>query len=283
MTWEETIKHIRTQPEFESLVLQAYFHEDLRLNVQNYIQSAEFIEVLQIIKTYAPNAKNILDIGCGNGITSIGFALEGYTVDAVEPDTSDTVGANAIKKAAELFDVSSLITVHTSYAEEIHFPDNHFDIVFARQAMHHAHHLEDFVAEMARTLKKGGLFFTIRDHVIFNEKDKQRFLQEHPLQKFYGGENAFTPKEYKSAISKAGLTLQKELCYFESIINYFPFTLYDFSEKKQNEDIKKELKKKIGFIANFSIIINLYKYIKNIRPISEVDISGRMYSYIATK
>src|SRR5947209_473204 len=79
------------------------------------------------------------------------------------------------------------ITVHQSFAEDIGFGDEIFDIVYVRQAMHHAYDLEIFVKECARVLKKGGLFITIRDHVIRDEKDKAWFLEMHPLQKFYGG------------------------------------------------------------------------------------------------
>ena len=283
MTWEETILYIRTLPEYNDLVIQAYFHEDLRLNVENYMASPEFSEIKNILDTYAPNAKKILDIGCGNGITSICFALNGLEVDAVEPDPSATVGAGAIKKAADIFNVASHIHVHTAYAEDIRFPDETFDVVFARQSMHHANHLNSFVNEMARTLKKGGLFLTVRDHVVFDESDKALFLQAHPLQKFYGGENAYTPDEYKKAITLAGLALKKEIRFFDSEINYFPFNRASFSAAEQDAQIQKDLRKKIGALADLKLMIELYKLIKGKKLLGEKDVPGRMYSYIAVK
>ena len=131
---------------------------------------------------------------------------------------------------------------------------------------------------MSRVLKKGGLFFTVRDHVIYNEKDKAWFLENHPLQKYYGGENAFTSNEYKSAIQSAGLILQKELKFFDSVINYFP----DSAENMQNrrKKIESELKKNLIFkIFSKKRRLQADKILLE----SEKSIPGRMYSYIAIK
>ncbi len=278
MTWEETIKYIRTKEEYKDLVRLAYLDADLPQNVELYKSGNEYKETLKIIKKYAPRAKTILDIGCGNGITSISFALEGYAVTSVEPDKSETIGSGAIKKLKNHYNLSN-IEIYEDFAENIKFETNSFDIVFARQAMHHANNLNKFVAEMARVLKKGGLFLTVRDHVIYNEEDKKWFLNNHPLQKYYGGENAFTLEEYKNAIAQAGLTLVKELKFYDSEINYFPSEHY-------NKSRKQHLKNKIGIFANFPFVFSLYNFYidKKTKQISyEKNIPGRMYSYIALK
>jgi len=283
MTWEDTIKYIRTQPEYQQLVLQAYFHEDLVLNIKNYASSAEFSEILKIIRQYAPNARRILDIGSGNGIATIAFALNGFLVDAVEPDPSATVGANAILQAAEVFGVTDKIKVHVAYAEDLSIAADSFDIVFARQSLHHAYNLQSFVQKMAESLKKGGLFLSVRDHVIYNQTDKEAFLATHPLQHFYGGENAFDAATYRQAISLAGLTLIQEIRFFDSVINYYPIERYRFIEKDLEEKIKSDLHKKIGVFSKSNLIVYLYKHWHKIRLLKEADIPGRMYSYIAVK
>ncbi|UFH30875.1 class I SAM-dependent methyltransferase [Chryseobacterium sp. C-71] len=277
MTWEETIRYIRTQPEFQFLVEKAYFEEDLPINVVRYRQEAEYKETLNKIRKYAPNAKKILDIGSGNGITCVSFALEGYEVTTVEPDPSDTVGAGAIRKLKLHYGLENL-TVHEAFAEEIKFNDEEFDIVFARQCMHHAYDLQKFVGEMSRVVKKGGMFFTVRDHVIFNENDKQWFLENHPLQKYYGGENAFTPEEYKNAIKKSNLEIIEELNFFDSEINFFPQTQEEIDRKKQL--IVKSIKG-YRFLKFFPEIIR--ERVKKKLSEFETQIPGRMYSYIAIK
>lgn len=286
MTWEETIKYIRTQPEYQYLVEKAYFEEDLPLNVERFKASEEFIETLQLIKKYQPQGKKLLDIGCGNGISSIAFALNNYQVTAVEPDPSQTIGAGAIRQLVKHYNLSN-VQVHEAFAEEIQFPPASFDIVYIRQAMHHAHDLDKFIGECGRVLKKGGLLITVRDHVVFNEKDKAWFLETHPLQKFYGGENAFSPQEYKNAMQKAGLGIVSELKFYDSVINFFPATTRQIKEQVFVER-KAIFKRKTGILSylpwGFSLF-NLYldKKVGNSGTLDDSLVPGRMYSYLAIK
>ncbi|RDI58349.1 class I SAM-dependent methyltransferase [Flavobacterium glaciei] len=287
MTWEETIRFIRTQPEYKYLVDKAYFEEDLILNVQRFMQSDEFRETLKLLNQYQPNAKTILDIGSGNGISAVALALEGYTVVSIEPDSSDTVGAGAIRKLKTHYNLDNL-EVYEAFAEELQLPNDSFDIVYARQCMHHAYDLGKFVAEASRVTKKNGLFITIRDHVIFNKNDKEWFLENHPLQKFYGGENAFKPTEYKNAMENAGLEIKKEMKYYDSVINYFPSTKEEITNIFQLSKSKAitHLNNKIGILSKISFLQKLY--LKKIglnkkNFYDENKIPGRMYSYLCIK
>lgn len=284
MTWEETIAFIRTKPEYQDLVTKAYFHEDLEFNINNFGKSKEFEETLAIIKEYAPDANSILDIGCGNGISSINFALKEYQVTAVEPDSSTTVGAGAIRTMKARLNLNN-IKVYEAFAEDIKFEDNSFDIVYVRQAVHHSNDLNKFIGECLRVLKPGGLLFTIRDHVIFNESDKKWFLKSHPLQKYYGGENAYTSLQYRTAMTRAGGIIEKELKYYDSIINYFPETQQSLDRKVEEEEkrIRKKLADKLGFIGATGFMFHIYKMMFNFHPLNEEKIPGRMYSYIVLK
>jgi ubiquinone/menaquinone biosynthesis C-methylase UbiE len=287
MTWEETIRFIRSQPEFKDLVDKAYFEEDLPLNVDRFRQSEEFIETLHLLKQYQPDAKTILDIGSGNGISAVTLALEGYNVVAIEPDSSDTVGAGAIRNLKAHYNLSNL-EVYEAFAEELQFSDENFDIVYSRQCMHHAYDLEKFVSEASRVTKKNGLFITIRDHVIFNKKDKEKFLENHPLQKFYGGENAFTSAEYKLAMLNAGLKIEKEIKYFDNIINYFPSSKEDISNMVQFAKNKaiKDLSNKIGVLSKMFFLQEMYFKKISLNKESVYDenkVPGRMYSYLCVK
>jgi SAM-dependent methyltransferase len=289
MTWHETIDFIRRDPEYAALVEQAYFDENLDLNISRFGKSGEFQETIRIIKDKSPGAQTILDIGAGNGIASINFALLGYSVYAVEPDDSASVGTGAINKSIEKQKLKN-VSVFQQYAEKIEFPDEMFDVVYFRQTMHHANNLLKFLQEAARVVKAGGLVMAVRDHVIFNDGDKRLFLENHPLQKFYGGENAFTPAEYRDAIRMAGLTLERELKYYDSILNYFPLTEDDVETKSEENKkmLKRELISKVGLLGKIPIFLDLYKNKNSFNALpghylNERVVSGRMYSYIARK
>ena len=272
MTWEETVIQFRLQPENKQIASDAYLEEDIIKNVERFRKSEEWIETLKELRSYIKESKKvkILDIGAGNGISSIAFALEGYEIVALEPDKSNTVGSGAIKILAKHFKLKN-ITVIEAFGENLPFNDESFDVVYGRQVMHHAYNLEGFVQEASRVLKKSGVFMTIRDHVIKNKKDKDRFLLLHPLHKYYGGENAFLFTEYKGAIEKAGLRIMKVLTPSQSPINYSPWN---------KERMAEVITTKFGSVFSNYLSVNLLwiinKYRLEARP-------GRIYSFIAEK
>jgi ubiquinone/menaquinone biosynthesis C-methylase UbiE len=275
-SWEETIVYIRSKPEYKNLVEKAYFEENLSLNVERFKNSIEFAETVKLLKKYNKTGTKILDIGCGNGISSIAFSLNGYAVTAVEPDPSETIGAGAIKKLIDFYNLKNII-VFESYAEDIGFKDETFDVVYIRQAMHHANNLNKFISESARVLKKGGVLLTIRDHVIFDEEDKKAFLDYHPLQKYYGGENAYKSSEYENAMTLAGLKIEKKIKTFENEINYFPITKSNIRKSKIKKVIGSVIIKLIPFLVSKS-------FKKEINDLLDERVYlGRMYSYVAIK
>jgi hypothetical protein len=124
--------------------------------------------------------------------------------------------------------------------------------------------------------------------VIFDEADKAWFLEMHPLHKFYGGENAFRATEYKSAFLKAGLSIEKELKYYDSPINYFPISSEEISQKYQKERARQisYLKSKIGILGHIPMVQSLYLRrigFSSAQIFDEKIVPGRMYSFIAKK
>lgn len=289
MTWEETIDYIRTLPEYKDLVELAYFEKDLSLNVKRFRKSEEYFETKKLLSEYTnlDSSVKMIDIGSGNGISAVAFALDGVNVTAVEPDPSETIGAGAIRQLKEEFNLLNL-DIFEGFAEELKFPDGYFDIVYTRQCMHHAKNLQQFLNESHRVLKKGGLLVTIRDHVIFDEKDKEWFLKSHPLQKFYGGENAFNAAEYKLAMENAGFVIKRELKHFDNVINHFPLDKEDKIRRETDftDLINSIVEKKLGVLSKSQIVrkiafAKVKKRLKN--PFDELAIPGRMYSYVAKK
>jgi SAM-dependent methyltransferase len=272
MTWHETIEYIQKTPAYAEIVANTYILPDLKANVERFRASAEFRETLHLINQYADFYQPlILDIGAGNGIASVAFALEGFSVVALEPDPSNVVGSGAIKELLRIHGLSGVKIVE-AYGEKLPFEDGHFDIVYGRQVMHHAHNLPQFVSEAARVLKSNGIFITARDHVIKNARDKQKFLQKHPLHSFYGGENAFRLAEYRSAFLDASLTIVAELSPSMSAINYDPWT------KKRLADI---ISQKLG--RTFALQNWIIALAWQMLMIRQEHLPGKLYSFITRK
>jgi 2-polyprenyl-3-methyl-5-hydroxy-6-metoxy-1,4-benzoquinol methylase len=286
MTWEETIRHIRSNDEYKDLVKEAYLEADLQLNVERFSGSVEFSETLKLIDRHLTGVLTILDVGCGNGIASVSFARRGHNVMAIDPDPSETVGTGAVRKLKDELKLSNLEVV-TSTAEDLKLNDQSFDLVYCRQAMHHANDLPLFIRNITRYLRKGGLLLTIRDHVVYNTEDKMKFLAGHPLQKFYHGENAFRREDYLKAFTEANLIPEIELKFFDSEINYFPLKMAEVKARAQEEEqtIKSKLRDKLGFLADFMPAYFLYKsFIFDPQSMThEKFFPGRMYSFLSIK
>jgi ubiquinone/menaquinone biosynthesis C-methylase UbiE len=273
-TWHEIVEEIQTKPEFSDLVTKTYFSKNIGENYRNYSESEEASELLKLIASFNISSKKLLDVGCGNGITSVLFAKNLFDVTCVEPDRSNLVGSGAIEKLMDLEQVFN-IEIINCFAEDIPAEDSTYDIAFARQSMHHANDLHSFCKSVARVLKSGGVFLTIRDHVVYNEKDKQWFLESHPLHKFYGGENAYTIEEYKDAFIAGGFEVIESYGHFDTVINSYPMS-------------KKSLwKSKILLTIEKLVVLNFFKkIIRKIFNYSQLDeslIPGRHYTFIARK
>lgn len=283
MTWEETIIYVRELESYKQLIEDSYLHSDLKKNVEKFKESSEFKETLRFIDKYQNSRKQndpirLLDLGAGNGISSISFALNNYQVTAVEPDSSATVGFGAINSLKKAYDLDKL-EVLPSYGESLPFENGSFDVVYARQAMHHANDLKQFVKEAGRVLKKGGVLFTIRDHVVNDKFQKSEFLKNHPLESFYKGENAFSLEEYKNAISSARLSPLLQLGPLDSIINYSPLSKSDLLL-----EFKQIFHRKTGITIPDTepfntFIFKLFKWKTN----NLKNNAGRLYSFIARK
>lgn len=220
MTWEEAVRWYRAQPGNEAEVRNNYFDLPVLQAAERYAASEEFAEVLRLLG--AGNGRRILEPGAGNGIASYALARNGWQVTALEPDQSREVGAGAIREIADRSGLS--IEVVEEFGEQLPFADESFDAIFARQVLHHAINLDAMINEFARVLRRRGRCLATREHVVDNEAQLHAFRDEHPLHKFYGGENAYPLARYLDGFAKAGLRMRKVWGPLESILNYFPGT-----------------------------------------------------------
>ena len=274
-TWEDAVKWLRNQPAQQELVRAAFYDDPLPAAAMRYWQSSEWNAVHALLGE--GNGRRALDIGAGRGIASFALAKDGFSVVALEPDSSDLVGAGAIRSlvAKEKLD----IRVTQEFSEKLPFEAVSFDVVFARAVLHHTKDLRVACAETFRVLKPGGMFLAVREHVLSRPQDLARFLQLHPLQSLYGGEHAYVADKYRAALMDAGFTV-KTMKSFDSPINYFPHT---------DDGLRDKL---IGPLRNIPIIRTLAKSAITPRPVfsailralSFVDQRpGRLYSFVCKK
>jgi SAM-dependent methyltransferase len=219
ITWEQAVQWLRDQPTQTELVRACYFDDPLPAAAERFANGAEWQATRRLLP--APSGK-ALDLGAGRGISSYALARDGWDVTALEPDPSALVGSGAIRSLAQSAQLP--INVIEDWGEKLPSPDAAFDVVHARQVLHHARDLQQLIREVARVLKPGGWFIATREHVISRREDLPAFLASHPLHHLYGGENAFLLDEYENAITASGLTLARAIAPLEDVINYFPTT-----------------------------------------------------------
>ncbi|EFL50859.1 Methyltransferase type 11 [Solidesulfovibrio fructosivorans JJ]] len=219
MTWEQAVAWLREQPDQAALTRACYFDDPLLEAVKRYHDEGEWAAVRELLPT--PGGK-ALDVGAGRGIASYALAADGWEVTALEPDPSRLVGHGAIEEIARATGLP--IRVVAERGERLPFPDDSFDVVHARQVLHHASDLNAMCRELVRVLKPGGALLATREHVLSKPEDLPAFLAVHPLHRLYGGENAFTLEAYLAALRQAGASIKRVLSPLESPVNTFPAT-----------------------------------------------------------
>lgn len=251
-SWEEIIHAAQGNPAMDAVLRDSYLHRDLMGSLRRFMLTDEFKHTLAEFKSIAPNAKSILDIGGGGGVMAIAFALSGYEVTLAEPSSDDIVGTAAARKllslAVDEFDASlrERFRIEQSNIEALALVER-YDVVYCRQVVHH---FLDPVAALSKIhglLSDNGVAFFIREHVVFDDADKGFFLQNHPFHQYTRGENAYRSEQYCEFIDDAGMSLIKEYKFAESPINFFPH-----SEQ-------------------------------TVATVSERQVAGRPYSYVAKK
>lgn len=266
---------LREQPNQLDLVRDCYYDDPLLESAERFSQSEEAAELRKWLGHKLPG--DILDLGAGRGIASYAFAKMGGRVTALEPDPSSLVGARAIEKLA----ASSRLPIRVvrDFGERLPFPDESFDVVYARAVLHHARDLSQLCREAARVLKPAGLFVATREHVLSQKSDLPEFLAGHPLHKLYGGENAFLLAEYTGAIMEAGLRLDAVLGPFDSAINYFPMAAVGFQAV-----IEARLRRRIPRWLAHPLATNswIQRFLGK-RMSRSSNTPGRLYSFIAQR
>ena len=274
-TWEQAVEWLRQQPDREEFVRHCYYDHPLEAAAERFYRSEEWRAVADLLGPALPG--KVLDIGAGRGISSYAFAKTDCLVTSLEPYPSKVVGSEAIRALARKADLP--IAVVQESGEVMSFENNTFDVVYCRAALHHADDLQRLCVEATRVLKPGGTLLATREHVVSKKADLDKFLDSHALHFLYGGENAYTLKEYLNALKHAGLRIKRTLGPYDSVVNYAPM-----SRAQRTEKIAQVLASRLGTRAgrrlasyrSFEQMVARYLSYRAKNP-------GRHYSFLAKK
>ena len=217
LSWEEAVLWLKNQPDQQDLVRACFYDDPPSTSAERFYHSTEWKAVQKLLASVP--CGTVLDIGAGRGISSYAFARDGWSVTALEPDTSEVVGAGAIRQVIQ---PGLDIKIKGERGEQLPFSDNSFDLVYGRAVLHHADNLADFCREAVRVLKPSGVFLFTREHVLSKSKDLEQFLDSHALHFLYQGECAYKLSEYLQALDCGGGGSVKVYPLYSSDINLFP-------------------------------------------------------------
>lgn len=98
--------------------------------------------------------KEALDIGCGGGLLAEEFARLGCRVTGIDPSAAsiDVARRHAIEGGLD-------IAYHVGAGEALPFAAEFFDIAYCCDVLEHVEDVGRVIAESARVLKPGGLYF----------------------------------------------------------------------------------------------------------------------------
>jgi SAM-dependent methyltransferase len=106
--------------------------------------------------------KRLLDVGCGLGESSVYFALRGADVTALDLSPGMVDCAMALGKAHG-------VSIHgmVQSGERLDVPEEHYDIVYVANTIHHVTDKDLLFRQIHKALKPGGRFFSF-DPIAYN-------------------------------------------------------------------------------------------------------------------
>lgn len=145
------------------------------------------------------DGKDVLEIGCGRGV-GIEIILQRFGAGRVTGIDLDPRMVDLSKKRFSGYPAGQ-VSLSVGEATAIHSPDRTFDAVFDFGIIHHVVDWQKALAEVARVLKPGGLFF-------FEEVTKEaldrwiyRTFLDHPT------ENRFGVQDFVSELERQGIKM----------------------------------------------------------------------------
>jgi 2-polyprenyl-6-hydroxyphenyl methylase/3-demethylubiquinone-9 3-methyltransferase len=152
-----------------------------------------------------PAGRSALDVGCGGGLLAEEFARIGCAVTGLDPSVRSLDTARRHAEAEGLG-----IDYREGVGEDLPFSDGSFGIAYCCDVLEHVDDLDRVVAETARVLEPGGLYFydTINRTVV--SRATNRVIQDWDRTRFvapglHDPEMFVKPSELNAAMERHGL------------------------------------------------------------------------------
>ncbi len=150
-----------------------------------------------------PGSK-VLDLGCGDGYDSLWFAEKGARVTGV-----DMIKSHHWSKIMKNYPQISFIKAN---AENLSFTNGRFDIVFAKDAIHHSQNPQKFLEEAWRLTKESGCM------VIVEANRSNPLFYVHLT--LLGGHQHFGKRKFRDLVKE--LEGGKKIKFLEFEAHVFP-------------------------------------------------------------
>ncbi len=187
--YERSVLAFRADPKKTALVQENYLDTDLGQALDRYERSAEFSQVLDLLKPHLSADNNVIDLGGGRGLLSLALARFGARVTMIECDPSEEVGIGALLKSG----LHKSVPLTPIFGDILHmpFPDACFDVDVCRSVLHHLEDMKAGMKEICRVLKPGGIFLSLNEHILPPFSDGKKFLGAHPAVAWGVNEHAY--------------------------------------------------------------------------------------------
>ncbi|WP_165360540.1 class I SAM-dependent methyltransferase [Candidatus Chloroploca sp. Khr17] len=199
----DVLAALRSLPNGEEIIADNFLYEDIDLAVEQFGQSQEWDTTIAMLKPEP--GMMVLDYGAGRGLASFAFAQAGCKVVAIDINASQDAGLGMMRSAAIFQSYRQQIQPIVADGEYIAVQADRFDIVYCREALHHAFDLQKLTKNLIRVLKPGGIFYAYGDHRRPWWSSDEQFRQRHPAVPFGVNEHSYLESEYVRALRQAGL------------------------------------------------------------------------------
>jgi ubiquinone/menaquinone biosynthesis C-methylase UbiE len=183
-----------------------------------------------------PAGSQILELGCGAGLTSVALAQRGYRVNAID---SIPVMLELTNREAKQAGVADRVITGLGDAHSVEFADEQFALVLAIGLTPWLHSLDTALSEMARVVRSGGHVIVTADNryrlsywldprlhplhapvrpIMAAMLRKARLLKEPPKPRV----RMYSVRAFDRHLQSAGLSKK-----YSKVLGFGPFTLFN--------------------------------------------------------